>query len=112
MATGIHSSRKSKMRSDKNKDKEKVILVTSAKYLNDFNITLIFSDGKKRIVDFLPLFHKYVKGDNLKYFNIETFKKFFVKNGNIFWGKNEDVIFTIDELYDELEGEEEVLFIV
>lgn len=112
MATRVYSSGKSKMRSDKNKDKEKIILVTSAQYVNDFKITLTFNDGKKRIIDFLPLFHKYVKGENLKYFNIERFKKFIVKNGNIYWGKNEDIIFTIDKLYDELEGEEEVLYVI
>ena len=100
------------MRSDQNKSKEKVILITEAKYISEFNIALTFSDGKKRVVDFLPLFNKYVKGDNLKYFDITRFKKFILKNGSIYWGKNEDVIFTLDLLYDEFEGEEEVLFVI
>jgi hypothetical protein len=112
MATRIHLSRKGYMRSDQDKNKKKTLMITAAKYLNDFTIALTFSDGKKRLVDFLPLFHKYVKGDNLKYFNIEKFKKFFVKNGTLYWGRNEDVIFTLDILYEGLDDEEEVLYIL
>jgi hypothetical protein len=44
------------------------------------------------------MFHKYVKGDNLKYF---APKKLTVKNGNLYWGKNEEVIFPISLLFDE-----------
>ena len=67
------------------------------------------------MVNFLPLFEKYVKGDTLKYFAPERFKKFIVKKGNIYWGRNEDVIFPVNLL---LKGSvsdvalEEILYVI
>ena len=120
MGNSIHISQKSKVRYNKKKIEEKSIAVLSGQYVQDFIIKIIFSDsaGRKitRLVDFLPLFHKYVKGDNLKYFAPNNFKKFIVKNGTIYWGKNEDVIFPV---YLLLKGEkdyntspEEILFVI
>ena len=86
------------MRNHNQKTKEEIIAIDSAKYLYDFTITISFTNGKIKPVDFLPLFQKYVKGENLIYFSPEEFKKFIIKNGNIFWGENEDVIFSGDLL--------------
>jgi hypothetical protein len=112
MATRIHPARKGILQNHKNKNKEKTIVIASANYVKDFIIAVTFSDGRIRLIDFLPLFHKYVKGVNLKYFQIEKFRKFILKNGTIYWGKNEDVIFTMDELYGDSNEKEEVLFII
>jgi hypothetical protein len=108
------------VRRHKQKAEPKIIVVLSGRYVHDFIIAITFSDGAgwkiSRLVDFLPLFHKYVKGDNLKYFAPGNFKKFIVKNGNIYWGKNEDVIFPIHLL---LKGQkendildEEILYVI
>ena len=99
MATGIHISQSSKVRSHSKKNKEKNLNITGARYVQDFSLALTFNKGECRIVDFLPLFQKYVKGDNLIYFAPERFKKFIVKNGNVYWGENEDVIFPVPLLY-------------
>jgi Protein of unknown function (DUF2442) len=113
MATSIYPSTRRNVRGNKTETKEKVIFIVSASYVTDFIISIQFNTGEKKVVDFLPLFHKYVKGPNLKYFSIENFKKFIVKNGNIFWGKNEDVIFTLDLLYDFASKQKEtVLYVV
>jgi len=67
------------------------------------------------LIDFLPLFQKFVKGSNLKYFSPKSFKKFIVTNGNIYWGRNEDVIFPVHVLYDENyedTSKEEILYIL
>ena len=97
MGNGVHISQKGKVRRNRQKTEQKNVAVLSGRYVHDFLIAVTFSDGAgwkiSRLVDFLPLFHKYVKGDNLKYFAPGNFKKFIVKNGNIYWGKNEDVIF-------------------
>ncbi len=74
-------------------------MITDAHYLYDFSLKVTFNTGKSRILDFLPLFQQFVKGDNLKFFAPERFKKFILKNGNIYWGKNEDVIFPVQLLY-------------
>ncbi len=100
MATGVYSSPASRMRSDKKKDSQEIVEIISANYIGDFFIELRFNTGKNKIIDFLPIFHQYVKGSYLKYLAFNNFKKFKVKNGNISWGRNEEVIFTIDLLYD------------
>jgi hypothetical protein len=99
--------------SGKEKNKEKVISVVAAEYITDFMIKLKFNTGEESITDFLPLFHKYVKGQNLKYLSLANFKKFIVQSGNIYWSKNEDVIFTTDLLYPKLLKEKEkILYII
>jgi hypothetical protein len=85
MANSVHLPPKDKMRNNKQKAEQR-ILIKSAKYINDFNIAISFTSGKTKIIDFLPLFHKYVKGEYLDYFNPQKFKKFTVEHGNIFWG--------------------------
>lgn len=114
MATSVHPKRSSKMRSNSLKTKEEIISVVSAKYVKDFLIAIKFNTGEERVIDFLPLFHSYVKGSNLKYFSIRNFKKFIVRNGNVFWGQDEDIIFSIDKLYVKpaSESDDEVLFVM
>lgn len=115
MANGVHLSQKSKVRNHKQKTAQEDLAIISAKYVQEFSIAIQFSTGKKKLVDFLPLFHKYVKGDNLKYFAPQNFKKFIVKQGNIYWGKNEDVIFPIKFFLQKVHQtnvEEEILYII
>jgi hypothetical protein len=116
MANGIHLSQKRKVRSDSKKTKEENITVVAARYISDFSIAVSFSTGRTQLVNFLPLFEKYVKGDNLKYFAPERFKKFIVKNGNIYWGRNEDVIFPISAFLKkntiQAETLDEILYII
>lgn len=101
------------MRRHKKKNEQKGLVVQSAKYVQDFLIAITFSDGKTKVLDFLPLFHKYVKGDNLKYYAPQNFKKFIVKNGNIYWGKNENVIFPVSFLLNEENNvSEETLYVI
>lgn len=90
----------------------KNIAVQSAKYIQDFIVAINFTNGQTKLVDFLPLFHKYVKGDNLKYSAPQKFKKFIVQNGNIYWGKNEDVIFPAMLLLNEENFSEEALYVI
>ncbi len=117
MGSSIHISQKSKVRSHRKKTEQEITLV-SAKYVHDFIIQLTFSSDSlmhKTFKDFLPLFQQYVKGENMKYFSLSNFKKFVVKNGNIYWGKDEDVIFPTNMLFDlnkSKKGEEEILYII
>lgn len=78
---------KLKVQNRPQKNKHESLIVESAKYINDFKIAVAFSNGKTKLIDFLPLFHKYVKGENLNYFAPQNFKKFIVLNGNIYWEK-------------------------
>jgi hypothetical protein len=113
MAAGVCSSAGGNLRSNEVKAIEEIVFILFANYINDFMISVKFNTGEVKVVDFLPLFHRYVKGTNLKYFAIDEFKKFYVQNGNIFWGKNEDVLFSLNVLYDFVsEQAEEVLYVV
>lgn len=98
MGASVYLSQNSNVRSGRKKSKEVSLGIISADYVSEFVIDLKFSNGKKEKVDFLPLFLKYVKGDNKKYFSPTQFKRFRVVDGNISWGRNEDVIFTIDSI--------------
>ena len=117
MGSSIHISQKSKVRRHHKKNEQEITLV-SAKYVKDFIILLTLnSDGRIHTTfkDFLPLFQQFVKGENLKYFSPSNFKKFIVKNGNIYWGKDEDVIFSTKLLFDlnkSKKSDEEILYII
>ena len=115
MEQSIHTKSKGGLQKGKNKNKAvKKIAVTGAVYLKDFEILLYFNNGEQQIVNFLPLFSK-LSGAYIKYSNLENFKKFFVKNDNIFWGKNEDVIFPVNSLYTgnfSKKPKEEILYII
>ena len=117
MGNGIHISQKSKVRRHRKKAQQKIEII-SGKYVHDFVIALTFNSGGEkltRVVDFLPLFQQYVKGDNLKYFAPANFKKFIVKNGNIYWGKDEDVIFPSGMFLNKSDSKgssEEILYVI
>ena len=71
--------------------------VISATYLADYKIELLFDDQKKQLIDFLPA----MKSNPVckKFLAPAEFKKFKIEEGNIVWGKNWDMIFTIESLY-------------
>lgn len=71
--------------------------VVSAKYIDDYKVELIFDDNKKNIIDFLPVLRNNTVCR--KYLDVTRFKKFKVESGNIVWGKNWDMIFTLESLY-------------
>ncbi len=114
MANSVHLSQKSKVRRNKQKAQESNITIKSAKYIRDFMIALTFTNSETKLFDFLPIFQKYVKGVNIKYFAPQNFRKFIVKNGNIYWGKNEDIIFPVSKfLEDHWDNySEEILYII
>ena len=115
MGNGIHLSKKPELRNQVSKAKEKNIMIKAARYINDLSVAVTFSTGITQLVNFLPLFEKHLKGDNLKYFSLERFKKFIVKNGSICWGKNEDVIFPASSLFKKVPmgaGNAEILYVL
>lgn len=66
------------------------------------------------MVNFLPLFSK-LSGAYAKFGLPANFKKYFVKNGNVYWGKNEDVIFPVASIYTGIfskKPKEEILYII
>lgn len=115
MGNSIHLQQKSKLRHNQTKIRQEKITITGAKYLQNFFIAVTFSTGETKMIDFLPLFHQHVKGDYLKYFSPSSFKKFIINNNNLYWGKNEDVIFPVSLLLglkQSKDTKEEILYVI
>jgi hypothetical protein len=95
MATSVYSSSKSKVR----KNKQTNIKIVAAAYLRNYEIMILFSDNRMKLVDFAPAIAKYAVGDYADYAKPARFKKFIVENGNIVWGKNWDLVFPVEDVY-------------
>ena len=83
----------------KNYNKIVNMKVVTAKYLDDYKIEIIFDDKKRNVINFLPALKKYATCK--KYLDITLFKKFKVDSGNIVWGNNWEMIFKIEDLYED-----------
>ena len=95
MATSIHTASKSKLR----KNKQKGIKIEDAVYLRGYEILILFSNNRMKVIDFVSAIEKYAKGDYSVYSNKKQFSKFFIENGNIVWGKNWDLIFPVQDVF-------------
>ncbi len=89
---------KSKSRSNK----KEIIRISAATYIEPFVLKKFFSNDEQRVIDFRPAFNK-LKGYYIKWNNPSSFKKFIIKNGELYWGNNGDIQFhPIDIYYNSL----------
>ena len=75
------------------------ILITNSEYITDYIIRLSFSDGTTHDVDFGNYLYQHQHPQYDKYRNLSKFKKYRIDNGDIYWGKNGDLIFPMENLY-------------
>jgi hypothetical protein len=75
-----------------------LIAVKSAKYIGDFAVRILFTDGYSRLVDFKPFLETSLHPSIRKYLDESKFKQFEIIDGNLNWN-NYDLIFPIDDLY-------------
>jgi hypothetical protein len=73
--------------------------IIKAEYNGGYRIELTFSDEVKKTVDFGVFLKEHPHSQHDKYKKQENFKKFKIDNGNIVWGKNWDLIFPLEQLY-------------
>lgn len=103
------------MQKGKNQNKkEKSLTILKAVHLKNYELLLYFSNGEQRIVNFVSLLSS-LSGTYAKYMLPQNFKKFIVKSGNVYWGKNEDVIFSINNLFTgnfSKKPKEEILYVI
>lgn len=109
MGTNIYLPSTRKMRSAVKKVKGKIVAAYS---IGSFSVAFEFDNGKIKRIDFLPVFQKYVKGENLKYLTPSLFKKFKLDEDRIFWGKNEDIAFSIASLLEKNSEPADILYII
>ena len=109
MGAGVYLSQARKLRSSLKKTENKVI---DALLTGPFSIAFTFNTKKVKQLDFLPVFQKYVKGENLKYLTPSQFKKFKIKDDRIYWGKNEDIVFSIPALLEKSKTSDDIVYII
>ncbi|MFZ5970750.1 MAG: hypothetical protein ACOYXA_04085 [Bacteroidota bacterium] len=110
MGASIHLPSKRKVRSDRQKE---ITLPIQAHWVGGFEIAFVLHGGKTKSVDLLPWFKNYIKADNLIYLQPDRFRKFKLKDGMIYWGRNEDVAFRVSDLLMKANrSEEEILYII
>ena len=80
-------------------DAPQYLEVTEAKYVSGYNLLLTFNDGAVRVVDFGPFLAKARNPDTTDYRDLERFKSFRIKDGDLVWGDYQ-MIFPITDLYD------------
>ena len=73
--------------------------IVSAKYVKPLSVEIVFSDGEVRIVDVGEFIKKNPHPQYNSYLDEKKFKKFKIEYGNIVWGKNWDLIFPTECLY-------------
>ncbi len=76
----------------------KVISVVKAKFMHDKTLRVTFNDGTEKELDFTKAFSK-LGGYYSRFAEPKRFKRFIVRNGNLYWGRNEDVIYSTHSLY-------------
>ena len=75
------------------------LAILKSEYMDNYTIRLSFSDGTTNDVDFSNYLYRHPHPQYDKYRDLSKFKKYRIDNGDIYWGKNGDLIFPIENLY-------------
>ena len=75
------------------------IYITNAEYMGGLSLKLTFNDQSERVIDFASFFDNHSHPQYNKYCDPAKFKKFYISNGNVVWGKNWDLMFPIENLH-------------
>lgn len=76
----------------------KPIKIIKVKLLEDYKLSIVFSNKKTQVVDFEPFLKQSSHSEVRKYLEKKYFKKFHIKDGDLMWG-DYDLIFPIADLY-------------
>ena len=74
--------------------------IIKAKYIRNYKVKLFFSDKKSKIVNFADFILGSSNPVFSQYADLKKFKKFKLEFGNIVWGRNWDLIFPLEQLYE------------
>ena len=75
------------------------IYVVSAEDAGNLCVRLTFNDGHQSVVDIGKFIRQHPHPQYNKYAKVSEFKKFWIRNGNVIWGKHADLNFPINALY-------------
>jgi hypothetical protein len=74
--------------------------IERADFAGAYSVLLTFSDGVKRKVNFGNFLKKSLHPAIRSYLDEKKFRKFKIEDGNIVWGKDFDLIFPLEQLYE------------
>jgi hypothetical protein len=77
----------------------KSIAVKEVTYIDGYKLEIVFTNDKKKLVDFQQFLTTHSHPQYNKYKKTENFKRFKIENGNVIWGKDWDMIFPVYDLY-------------
>jgi hypothetical protein len=72
--------------------------LTSATYLNEYSVALVFSDGERRTVDFRSFLSSAANPMTKAFLDFSKFQNFQVTHGYLSWN-NGEMDFSADSLY-------------
>lgn len=75
------------------------LYVVRAEDLGNLQVRVFFSDNKCQLIDIGDFIRNNPHPQYNKYLDPKKFKKFTIENGNLVWGKNWDLMFPIEQLY-------------
>jgi hypothetical protein len=75
------------------------VKIIQAKYIDKYKVQLFFSDKTECTVDFGDFILDSINPVITQYKDLKKFRKFKIESGNIVWGKDWDLIFPLQELY-------------
>ncbi len=79
--------------------KEEIIEIRSVEYLSDYQIKLLFNDGKRKVINFENFLKTSHNPMNRKYLKKSNFQNYSIKYGDLVWGDYE-MCFPIWDLYE------------
>ncbi len=77
-----------------------VLTIKNAEYIKGYQIKLVFSDQKERIINFEPFLKQAQNPMTRKFLDIDEFKKFKIEYGDLIWNDYE-MCFPIIDLYED-----------
>lgn len=75
------------------------IRVSSAEYIGDNTLRILFTDGFQRDVNFGDFIRKHPHPQYNKYLIEDNFRQYSIEMGNVVWGSDWDLMFPIECLY-------------
>jgi hypothetical protein len=73
--------------------------IKDAEYLQELTLKITFSDSTEKIVDFSSFLMHHSHPQHDAYRDPQQFKKYSIVSGNIVWGKDWDMVFPVEDIY-------------
>lgn len=76
------------------------LYITDATDMGNLTVSLTFNDNTVQTVDVGEFIRRHPHPQYNKYLDARKFHRFNIENGNIVWGKNWDLVFPVEQLYE------------